>query len=156
MGTACKLRSARGDGAERVAELRLAVMIVWAGTAIFGLCLRFLWLSPRARRLPPTRVSVYPAALTLAHPAVATAGLVLWAAFLGSRDVVFAWTAFGVLAAAAMLGFALLTRWLVSGGKHAAGTGQRLPPRLILVHGAAGLATFALALIAANLAADLR
>jgi len=135
-----------------VAQLRLAVVIVWAGTAIFGLCLRLLWLSPRARRLPPARVSAFPAALTLGHPAVATAGLVLWAAFLGSRHVVFAWAAFGVLAVAAMLGFALATRWLVSRGRHAASSGQRVPPRLILVHGAAGLATFALALIAANLA----
>jgi hypothetical protein len=153
MGTTCKVRSARGDGAERVAQLRIVVVIVWAGAATLGLVGRYGWRSSRARRLPSARVTAFPAALTFAHPALATAGLVFWAAFACSRDVVFAWAAFGVLAAAAMLGFALLTRWLVSGGKHAAGTGQRIPPRLILVHGAAGLATFVLALVAANLAA---
>lgn len=136
-----------------MAQLRLVVVIFWAGTAIFGMFLWFRWLSPRVRRLPPARVTAHPAALTLAHPAAATAGLVLWAAFLVSREVAFAWVAFGVLTAAAVLGFALLTRWLGSGGKHAASTGLRAPPRLIALHGAAGLATFVLALVAANLAA---
>ena len=136
--------------------LRVAVMIVWTGTAVYGVCLRVLWLSPRARRPPRARVTAFPAAVTFAHPMAGTIGLGLWLVFLCSMNVTFAWAAFGVLTAAAMLGFALLTRWLVGrGGRHASSTGQRVPARLVLLHGAAGLATFALALIAANLAVQL-
>jgi hypothetical protein len=150
------MRSARGKGAERVTLLRFAVLIFWAGTAVYGLFLRIVWLSPRAGRPTRARVTSFPAAVAFAHPTVAVIGLALWLVFLHSQSAIFAWTAFGVLSAAAMLGFALLTSWLVGrGGKHAGSAGQRIPAKLVLVHGAAGLVTFALALIAANLAGQL-
>ena len=139
-----------------MALLRLAVLIVWAGTAMYGVLLRVLWVSRPARRAPRAQVTAFPAAVTFAHPIVATVGLGLWVVFLRSRSAGFAWAAFGLLTTAAMLGFALLTSWLVGrGGKHASSTGQRVPARLVVLHGAAGLATFALALIAANLAVRL-
>jgi hypothetical protein len=58
-----------------------------------------------------------------------------------------------VLATSAMLGFVMLTRWLVGrGGRHARGAEQAFPARIVATHGAVGLTTFALVLIAATLA----
>jgi hypothetical protein len=52
-----------------------------------------------------------------------------------------------------MLGFVMLTRWLVGrGGRHARGAEQSFPARIVATHGAVGLTTFALVLIAATLA----
>jgi hypothetical protein len=60
---------------------------------------------------------------------------------------------FGVLASSAVLGFVMLTRWLVGrGGRHARGAEQAFPARVVATHGAVGLTTFALVLIAATLA----
>ena len=68
--------------------------------------------------------------------------------------MLYAWCGFGVLSASAMLGFVMLTRWLVGrGGKHARGAEQRFPARLVAVHGMVGLTTFAIVLVAATLAA---
>jgi hypothetical protein len=47
----------------------------------------------------------------------------------------------------------MLTRWLTGpGGRHARGAEQQFPARIVATHGAVGLATFALVLIAATLA----
>jgi hypothetical protein len=94
---------------------------------------------------------VFPAALIFAHPVLATTGLSLWIAFLLTRQLVYAWCGFGVLSASAMLGFVLLTRWLVGrGGRHARGAEQHFPARVVAMHGTVGLTTFMLVLIAAT------
>jgi hypothetical protein len=50
-----------------------------------------------------------------------------------------------------MLGFVLLTRWLVGrGGRHARGAEQHFPARVVAMHGTVGLTTFMLVLIAAT------
>jgi hypothetical protein len=137
----------------QVANLELIATIIWAGTACFGLYLLFVWLSQGGLRQQTTRITVFPAALIFAHPVLATTGLTFWLAFLLTKDVSYAWTGFGALATSAMLGFVMLTRWLVGrGGRHARGAEQAFPAKVVATHGAVGLTTFALVLIAATLA----
>jgi energy-converting hydrogenase Eha subunit A len=129
----------------------LAATVIWCGTAVFGLYLLGVWLSHGGLRQQATRITVFPAALIFAHPVLATGGLSLWLAFLGTRRIVYAWSGFGVLACSAMLGFVMLTRWLVGrGGRHARGAEQHFPARVVAMHGTVGLTTFALVLIAAT------
>jgi hypothetical protein len=136
-----------------VSKLELIATVIWAGTACFGLYLLFVWLSHGGLRQQATRITVFPAALIFAHPILATTGLTLWVLFLFNHHVPYAWSGFGVLSASAMLGFVMLTRWLVGrGGRHARGAEQSFPAKVVAMHGAVGLTTFALVLIAATLA----
>ena len=134
-------------------KLDLAATIVWAGSTCFGAYLLFVWLAHGGLRQQATRITVFPATLVFAHPVLATTGLTFWVLFLSTHRVCFAWTGFAVLSASAMLGFVMLTRWLTGpGGRHARGAEQQFPARIVATHGAVGLATFALVLIAATLA----
>lgn len=136
-----------------MSKLELVATVIWAGTACFGLYLLFVWLSHGGLRQQATRITVFPAALIFAHPILATTGLTFWVVFLFNHHVPYAWIGFGVLSASAMLGFVMLTRWLVGrGGRHARGAEQHFPARIVAMHGAVGLTTFALVLIAATLA----
>jgi hypothetical protein len=142
-----------GDiGSHVPTKLEIAATVVWAGTALFGLYLLFLWMSPGGLRQQATRITVFPAALIFAHPVLAIVGLAFWVLFLLNHRVLYAWTGFGVLTSSAMLGFVLLTRWLVGRGRHARGGEQRFPARMVATHGVVGLTTFALVLIASTMA----
>jgi hypothetical protein len=136
-----------------VRTLELIATLIWAGTACFGLYLLFVWLSHGGLRQQATRITVFPAGLIFAHPALATTGLTFWLVFVFDHHVGYGWIGFGVLSSSAMLGFVMLTRWLVGrGGRHARGAEQAFPARVVATHGAVGLTTFALVLIAATLA----
>jgi hypothetical protein len=128
-------------------------LAIWGGTACFGLYLLGVWLRHGGLRQQATRITVFPAALIFAHPVLATTGLSCWIAFILTKDLRYAWCGFGVLTASAMLGFVMLTRWLVGrGGKHARGAEQSFPARVVAMHGMVGLTTFALVLITSTLA----
>jgi hypothetical protein len=131
--------------------MQILALVIWSGTACFGFYLLGVWLSHGGLRQQATRITVFPAALIFAHPVLATTGLSLWIAFLLTRRLVYAWCGFGVLSASAMLGFVMLTRWLVGrGGRHARGAEQHFPARVVAMHGTVGLTTFMLVLIAAT------
>jgi hypothetical protein len=131
--------------------MTIVALVVWCGTACFGLYLLGVWLSHGGLKQQATRITVFPAALIFAHPVLATAGLSFWIAYLLSHTVAFAWAGFGILSGSAMLGFVMLTRWLVGrGGRHARGAEQHFPAKVVAVHGAIGLTTFTLVLIAAT------
>jgi hypothetical protein len=131
--------------------MTIVALVVWCGTACFGLYLLGVWLSHGGLRQQATRITVFPAALIFAHPVLATAGLSFWIAYLLSHTVAFAWAGFGVLSGSAMLGFVMLTRWLTGrGGRHARGAEQHFPAKVVAVHGTIGLTTFTLVLIAAT------
>ena len=133
--------------------MEIVALVIWCATAGFGLYLLVVWLSHGGLRQQATRITVFPAALIFAHPILATSGLTFWLIFLLSKDVTYAWIGFGVLSTSAMLGFVMLTRWLVGrGGRHARGAEQHFPAKIVATHGAVGLTTFALVLIAATLA----
>ncbi len=129
--------------------MQILALVIWSGAACFGLYLLGVWLSHGGLRQQATRITVFPAALIFAHPVLGTTGLSLWIAFLLTHRLVYGWYGFGVLSASALLGFAMLTRWLVGrGGRHARGAEQHFPARVVAMHGAVGLTTFTLVMIA--------
>jgi hypothetical protein len=131
--------------------MEIVALVIWCATAGFGLYLLVVWLSHGGLRQQATRITVFPAVLIFAHPVLATTGLSLWIAFLLTHRPVYAWCGFGVLSGSAMLGFVMLTRWLVGrGGRHARGAEQHFPAKVVAMHGAVGLTTFTLVLIAAT------
>jgi hypothetical protein len=131
--------------------MTIVALVVWCGTACFGLYLLGVWLSHGGLKQQATRITVFPAALIFAHPVLATAGLSFWIAYLFSHTVAFAWAGFGILSGSAMLGFVMLTRWLTGrGGRHARGAEQHFPAKVVAAHGTIGLTTFTLVLIAAT------
>lgn len=134
-------------------DLKLAALVIWVAGEFSGFYLLIIWLSDGGLRQQATRITVFPVALILAHPVLATAGLSLWIGYLRTDEVVFAWAGFGTLSASILLGFVMLTRWLTGrGGKHARGAEHGFPARVVALHGAIGLATFALVLITATMA----
>jgi hypothetical protein len=130
--------------------VRIVALVIWCVTACFGLYLLASWLSHGGLRQQATRITVFPAALIFAHPVLAATGLGFWVAFVGTGRREFAWIGFGVLSVSAMLGFVMLTRWLVGrGGRHARGAEQHFPVRAVALHGTVGLGTYVLVLITA-------
>ncbi|MGW4422805.1 hypothetical protein [Streptosporangium sp. NPDC004631] len=129
----------------------LVAIVTWLITAILGVYLLHLWLSGGGLRQQATKVTRFPAALVFAHPALAVSALGCWVTYVLTADRTYAWLSFGVLAASALLGFAMFTRWL-GGGRHARGAEQRFPVLAVLLHGVAGVTTFVLVLLSAAVA----
>ena len=147
----------RINGRGEQSTVQIVALVVWCGTACFGLYLLGVWLSHGGLRQQATRITVFPAGLIFAHPVLATIGLTFWIAYVLGHRLLYAWCGFGVLAGSAMLGFVMLTRWLVGrGARHARGAEQHFPARVVAMHGAVGLTTFALVLITATVATQQR
>ncbi|SEK98402.1 hypothetical protein [Nonomuraea pusilla] len=116
--------------------------------ALVGVYLMARWLAGGGLRRQAAKVTRFPRTLIIAHPAVALSSLGCWTAHLVTGCTPLAWAAFGGVSAAALLGFAMSTRWLGS-GRHE--RGARGVPRLALaLHAAAGVATFVLVLLGAG------
>jgi len=130
--------------------MEIVATVIWCVAVCSGLYLLGVWLSHGGLREPTARITAFPAGLIFAHPALASAGLWLWIAFVITHRTAYAWWGFAALSGSAMLGFVLLTRWLGRSGRHARGADQHFPAKAAAVHGTAGLATFALVLIAAT------
>ncbi|MEV0381014.1 hypothetical protein [Nonomuraea sp. NPDC050643] len=126
----------------------LVTAVTWTIAALAGVYLLYFWLS--AGGLRRAKVTRFPMALVFSHPALAVSSLVCWAAGLITGSRALAWAAFGGLAVAALLGFAMFTRWL-GAGRHATG-GRRVPVLAVTLHGLAGLATFTLVFLTASAA----
>lgn len=134
--------------------LELITTVSWVGNAFFGLWLVAGW---RLRNVPAVRITARPSVLAFAHPALAIAGLPLWVTFTRTRDPAYAWYSFGLITGSAMLGFVMLTRWLEGPvGRHARGSEVPFPARIVTLHGAVGVSTFALVLITVTLAMQRR
>jgi hypothetical protein len=128
----------------------IVALVIWCATACFGVYLLAMWLSHGGLKQQATRITVFPAALIFAHPLLAATGLAFWISFVDTGRLECAWVGFGVLSMSAMLGFAMLTRWLVGrGGRHARGAEQHFPVRAVVVHGLVGLSTYVLVLVTA-------
>lgn len=133
--------------------MRTAALIIWCLTAAVGGYLLTVLISRGGLRQQATRITVFPAALTFSHPLLAIAGLACWVGYLLTGRVDLAWLAFLFLCVTALLGFTLLTRWLVGrGGRHARRAANSFPLRATLLHGVAALGTFTLVTIVAALA----
>jgi hypothetical protein len=130
--------------------LEIAALVMWVLTAVAGARLLVRWLSEGGLRRQGTKVTRYPVALLLGHPALSVLALATWVAFLLTERSVYAWSAFGALVLVALLGFAMLTRWLSgAGGKHARGGEEGFPVVAVVAHGAVATLTFVLVLLTA-------
>ncbi|SEG34169.1 hypothetical protein SAMN05444920_102644 [Nonomuraea solani] len=122
--------------------------MTWTIAALAGVYLLYFWLSTGGLRR--AKVTRFPLALVVSHPALAVSALVCWAAALVTGSRALAWAAFGGLAVAALLGFAMFTRWLGT-GRHATG-GRGFPVLAVTLHGLAGVTTFTLVFLTASAA----
>jgi hypothetical protein len=130
--------------------LEFAALVAWVLSAIPGLYLLVVWLAHGGLKQQATKVTRFPVALVLSHPLLGLAGLVVWVFYLATGHQVYAWTAFGVLVLVALLGFLMLTRWLVGrGGRHARGAEQAFPMVAVAVHGLVAVTTFILVFLTA-------
>ena len=133
-----------------------AALISWVLTAGGGFVLLAIWLrnggmSQRA----PGEIRPY---LILSHFALAATGLVLWIIYVATDSDALAWIAFVILAAVAILGFAMFAIWYqrrqgmtAAGQAPAMGTPaeQRFPVAIVGLHGLLAVITVVLVFIAA-------
>ncbi len=133
--------------------MRVAALVLWCANAAVGGYLLVAWLSDGGLRQQVTRITVFPVALTFAHPLLALTGLALWIAYVRTGKGGLAWAAFALVGATALLGFAMFTRWLGDrSGRHARGAGRHFPVTAVALHVVAGLITFILVLLVASVA----
>jgi hypothetical protein len=130
--------------------VEFAALVAWVLSGIAGVYLLVVWLANGGLKQQATKVTRFPAVIVLAHPLLATAGLISWIMYLTTTRVAYAWSAFVALVVVTLLGFVMLTRWLVGrGGRHARGAEQAFPAVAVAVHGTVGVATFILVLLTA-------
>jgi hypothetical protein len=130
--------------------VKIAALVVWLLTAVAGARLLIGWLSGGGLRRQDTKVTRFPIAVVLGHPALALLALAGWIVFLDTGRPVYAWSAFGLLVPVELLGFTMLTRWLTGdGGKHARGAEQGFPTVAVVAHGVVAIVTFVLVLLTA-------
>ena len=130
--------------------MEIAAFVMWVLATVGGFRLLAVWLANGGLRQQGTKVTRFPAVLVIGHPTLAVLALGIWVAFLFTARSVYAWSAFGALVLAALLGFAMLTRWLTGrGGKHARGAEQGFPLVAVVAHGAGAILTFVLVLLTA-------
>jgi hypothetical protein len=128
----------------------LVTAVTWTIAALLGVYLLYRWLSGGGLRKQGAKVTRFPAALVFSHPLLAVSSLVCWVAHVITGNRALAWIAFGGLAVAALLGFAMFTRWL-GGGRHAK-RGHEFPVLAVVLHGLAGVITFVLVFLTASAA----
>ena len=112
---------------------------------------------PGARRaepppIPRVKVHAKPGEhplLEFSHPALGLIGMGLWFVYVGTRHAPLAWASFGILVAAIAAGLSWLARNWLAARHDGSRAGAGFPPRLILLHGLAATATFALAVLTA-------
>jgi len=89
--------------------------------------------------------------LEFTHPLLALTGLTFWIFFVMTDDRLFAWIAFGVVAATVLAGlsWAMRTRRAARAGREPVA----FPPHLLMIHGLAAACTLTLVVISAVTAA---
>jgi len=104
----------------------IAALVTWLLTAAGGFYMLATWIAKGGTRSP--RTSHFPPALIFGHFALAVGGLVVWIVYLVVDKVALAWVAFGLLIPVALLGFAMLVRWIPTYRARAAvGAGSERP-----------------------------
>jgi hypothetical protein len=133
----------------------IAALVAWVVTALGGFVLLGRWIAEGGLRAQRTGNTRFPAPLVFGHFLLAAAGLVLWIVYLAADRGALAWTAFGVLVAVALLGFALFGRWLPVRRAAAPAGGETAPPEralpvpVVAAHGLVAATTVVLVLLAA-------
>jgi hypothetical protein len=130
----------------------VAALVAWVLTAGGGFFLFGTWVArggPQQARSGETR---FPPALLFGHLLLAATGLVLWIAYVASDADGLAWAAFVVLLPVALLGFAMLFRWVAerrTAGAASPAAEQRFPVPVVVLHGVLAVTTLVLVLLSA-------
>ncbi|MFC9788145.1 hypothetical protein [Rhodococcus sp. NPDC127528] len=104
----------------------IAALVTWLLTAVGGFYLLATWIAKGGTRQPHT--SHFPPTLIFGHFALAVIGLIVWIVYLVTDKDGIAWIAFVLLVPVALLGFAMLVRWIPTYRAHAAlGAGTDRP-----------------------------
>ncbi len=106
----------------------IAALVTWLLTAGGGFYMLATWIAKGGTQTP--RASHFPPALIFGHFALAVVGLVVWIVYLIVDETALAWVAFGLLVPVALLGFAMLVRWIPTyraGAAAGAGGGRPAP-----------------------------
>jgi uncharacterized BrkB/YihY/UPF0761 family membrane protein len=134
----------------------VAALVAWLLTAAGGFVLLGTWIAKGGHRPDAARRSRFPPALVFGHFLLAAVGLVLWIVYVAADSDGLPWVAFAVVAVVALLGFALLFRWLPQVRDRATPSGDatataeaRFPVPVVVVHGLLGATTLVLVLLAA-------
>ncbi|NUP01968.1 MAG: hypothetical protein HOV96_37845 [Nonomuraea sp.] len=128
----------------------LVTAVTWTIAALIGVYLLYCWLSAGGLRGQGAKVTPFPVALIFSHPMLAVSSLACWVAHVLTGNRPLAWIAFGGLTVAALLGFTMFTRWL-GGGRHER-RGREFPLLAVVLHGVAGVTTYALVFLTASAA----
>ncbi len=130
----------------------IAALITWLLTAAGGFVLLGMWVAKGgAREGGSTRL---PAPVVFGHFLLAAAGLVIWIIYLVVDSTALAWIAFALLVPVALLGFAMLIRWIpVYRERAALGAEQpvekNFPIAIVGGHGVFAVATVVLVFLTA-------
>lgn len=132
----------------------IAALVTWLLTAAGGFFLLATWIAKGGARQP--RSSHFPPALIFGHFALAVVGLIVWIVYLIGDDDAFAWAAFVLLVPVALLGFAMLIRWIptyradaAAGAPSDAVAEKHFPVAVVAGHGFLAVVTVVLVLLTA-------
>jgi hypothetical protein len=141
--------------------MSIAALITWLITALGGFYLMGTWIARGGVRQQQTKSTRFPAPVIFGHFLLAVAGLVVWIIYLVADAKALAWTAFVILLPVALLGFAMLARWVpvhrartaartqASAGSQDAPAEQGFPVIVVLGHGLFAVITLILVLLTA-------
>ncbi len=90
----------------------IAALITWVLTAAGGFFLLATWIAKGGARGGRPGSTRFPPAVIFGHFLLAAAGLIVWIIYLITDTDALAWTAFIILVPVALLGFAMLIRWI--------------------------------------------
>ncbi|MFJ9850228.1 hypothetical protein [Streptomyces sp. NPDC101150] len=133
----------------------IAALITWVITALGGFYMLGTWLSRGGAKAGNSRL---PVPVIFGHFALAAVGLVVWIVYLIADKDVLAWTAFGLLVPVALLGFAMLARWIpvhrarsaaAAPGAESGPAERHFPVPVVAGHGLFAVVTVVLVLLTA-------
>jgi hypothetical protein len=130
----------------------IAALIAWVVTAGGGFVLFGTWVARGGPQQARTGETKLPPALIGGHLLLAATGLVLWIAYVATDTDGLAWAAFVVLLPVALLGFAMLFRWVAerrAAGPASPAAEQRFPVPVVVLHGLLAVTTLVLVLLSA-------
>ncbi|MFI6040812.1 hypothetical protein ACIA8C_04205 [Nocardia sp. NPDC051321] len=132
--------------------MAIAALILWLLTAAGGFVMLGTWIAKGGARQPSS--SHLPAPVIFGHFLLAAAGLVVWIVYLVLDNDTLAWVAFVVLLPVALLGLAMLLRWLPvyrarTATESAEPAERHFPVAIVAGHGVLAVATVVLVLLTA-------
>ncbi|OQS15652.1 hypothetical protein B0T36_06540 [Nocardia donostiensis] len=130
----------------------IAALILWVLTAGGGFVMLGTWIAKGGARQPSS--SHLPAPVLFGHFLLAAVGLIIWIVYLVVGNDALAWVAFVLLVPVALLGFAMLRRWLpVYRARTTTATPEpaerHFPVAVVGGHGVLAVATVVLVLLTA-------